>query len=50
MLRILSEQTLDINEELCDYFKDWQKAYDCVTSTKQMQILDRTVSTGKKED
>jgi len=40
MLRILSEQTLDINEELCDYVKDWQNTYDCVKSTKQMQILD----------
>jgi len=43
MLRILSEQTLDINEELCDYFEVWQKAFDSVNWTKRMQILDQTV-------
>jgi hypothetical protein len=29
MLRIISEQTLDIDEELCACFIDWQKAFDC---------------------
>ena len=50
MLRILSEQTLDITEELCDYFEVWQKAFDYVNWTKQMQILDRNVLPGKKQD
>jgi len=28
MLRIISERTLEIDEELCACFIDWQKAYD----------------------
>jgi hypothetical protein len=28
MLRIISEQTLDIGEEICVSFIDWQKAFD----------------------
>jgi len=39
MLRIISEQTLDTDEELCPCFKDWQKAFYCVNWTKLMQIL-----------
>jgi hypothetical protein len=39
MLRIISEGTLDIDEELCACFEDWQKAFDYVNWTKLMQIL-----------
>jgi hypothetical protein len=28
MLRIISEWTLDVDEELCACFIDWQKAFD----------------------
>jgi hypothetical protein len=31
MLRIMSEWTWDIDEELCACFTDWQKACDWVT-------------------
>jgi retron-type reverse transcriptase len=37
MLRIISERTLDIDEEL-----DCQKAFDCVNRTKLMQIVKGT--------
>jgi hypothetical protein len=36
MLRIISERTLVIDEELCACFIDWQKAFDRVNSTKLM--------------
>jgi hypothetical protein len=39
MLRIISERDLDIDEELCACFIDWQKAFDRVNWTKLMQIL-----------
>jgi hypothetical protein len=39
VLRILSEQTLDIDEEMCACFIDWQMAFDCVNWTKLMLIL-----------
>jgi hypothetical protein len=39
MLRIISEQTLDIDEEVSAFFIDWQKAFDHVNWTKLMQIL-----------
>jgi hypothetical protein len=42
MLRIISEQTLDIDEELCACFIDWQKAFGHVNWTKLMQILKET--------
>jgi hypothetical protein len=42
MLRIISEQTLDTNEELCMYFTDWQMVFDHVNQTQLMQILKRT--------
>ena len=41
MLRI-SERTLEIDEELCVCFIDWQKAFDRVNWTKLMQILKGT--------
>jgi hypothetical protein len=40
--RIISERTLDIGEELCACFIDWQKASDRVNWTKLMQILKGT--------
>jgi hypothetical protein len=43
MLRIISEQTLEIDEELIICFIDWQKAFDRVNWTKLMQILKETV-------
>ena len=39
MPRIISEQTLDMDKELCVCFIDWQKAFDCVNWTKLMLIL-----------
>ena len=41
LLRIISERTLDIDEELCASFIDWQKAFYrvLVHRTKLMQIL-----------
>jgi hypothetical protein len=39
MLRIISERTLVIDEELCACFIDWQKAFDRVNWTKLMQIV-----------
>jgi hypothetical protein len=48
MLRIISERTLVIDEELCTCFIDWQKAFDLVNWTKLMQILKG--KTDAKED
>jgi hypothetical protein len=42
MLGIISERTLDIDEELNISFIDWQKAFDRVNWTKLMQILKET--------
>jgi hypothetical protein len=42
MLRIILEQTLEIDEELIIFFIDWQKAFDRVNWTKLMQILKET--------
>ena len=42
MLRIISEWTLEIDEELCVCFIDWQKAFDWVNWTILMQILKGT--------
>ena len=42
MLRIISERTLEIDEELCVCFIDWQKAFDRVNWTKLVQILKGT--------
>ena len=39
----ISNQTLDIEEELYACFMDWQKAFDCVNWAKLMQILKGTV-------
>ena len=50
MMRIIAERTLEIDEEICVCFIEWQKAFDRVNRTKLMQILKRTESTGGKED
>jgi hypothetical protein len=42
MLRIISERTLEIDEEISACFIDWQKAFDQVNWTKLMQILKET--------
>jgi hypothetical protein len=42
MLRIILQGTLDIDEELCACFIDWQKAFGYVNWTKLMQILKGT--------
>ena len=42
MIRIIAERTLEIDEELCICFIDWQKAFDRVNWTKLIQILKRT--------
>jgi len=39
MLRIISEQTLEIVAVLCACFIDWQQTFDQVNWTKLMQIL-----------
>jgi len=42
LLRIISERTLEIDEELCVCFTDWQKAFDRFNWTKLIQILKGT--------
>jgi len=42
MLRIISERTLELDEELCVCFIDWQKAFDRVNWTNLIQILKGT--------
>ena len=39
MMRITSERILEIDEELCACFADWQNASDSVKWTALMQIL-----------
>jgi hypothetical protein len=39
MLSVMSERTLDVDEEFCACFIDWQKAFDHVKWTKLTQIL-----------
>ena len=38
VMRIIAERTLEIDEELCVCFIDWQKVFDRVNWTKLMQI------------
>jgi len=42
MLRIMSERTLDIDEELCACHIDWQNSFDRVNWSELMQILKGT--------
>jgi hypothetical protein len=39
MMRIIAERTLEIDEEMCISFIEWQKAFDSVNWTKLVQIL-----------
>ena len=41
MMRIIAERTLEIEEEMCVCFTDWQKTFDRVNWTKLMQVLKR---------
>ncbi|PNF28887.1 hypothetical protein B7P43_G03849 [Cryptotermes secundus] len=41
-MRIIAQRTLEIDEERCACFIDWQKAFDRVNWTKLMQILKET--------
>ena len=42
MMRIIAKRTLEIDEELCIWIIEWQKAFDRVNWTKLIQILKRT--------
>jgi hypothetical protein len=42
MLRIVSEKTLDTDEDVCAFFIDWQKAFDRAHGNKLMNILKET--------
>jgi len=42
MMRIKAERTLEIDDEVCTCFIDWQKAFDRVNWTKLMEIIRRT--------
>jgi hypothetical protein len=42
MLRIILEETLDLGEELCSCFIEWQMACDYVNWSKLMQIIKET--------
>jgi len=42
MLRRISEETLDVHEELCSCLTEWQKAFDHVNWSKLMQIVKET--------
>jgi retron-type reverse transcriptase len=42
MMRIIAARTLEIDEEMCVCFVDWQKAFDRVNWTKLLQILKGT--------
>ena len=42
MLRIISERTLEIDEDLCVCFIDWKQAFNTVNWTKLMHILKGT--------
>ena len=42
MFMIFCMCVLEIDEGLCVFFMDWQKAFDRVNWTKLMQILKRT--------
>ena len=41
MMRIIAERNLEVDEEMCVCFIEWQKAFDLVNWTKLMQILKR---------
>ena len=39
LMRIISERVLDVKEEMCLCFIDWQKAFDHVDWTKLLEML-----------
>ena len=39
LMRIISERVLDVKEEMCLCFIDWQKAFDRVDWTKLLEML-----------
>ena len=42
MQRIISERSLDVEEELCECFIDWQGAFERINLIKLLQILKGT--------
>jgi len=50
MLRIISERTMKIDEDLCVCFIDWKQAFDRVNWTKLMRIPKGTSIDWRKED
>ena len=42
VLRIISEQTLDTDEELCACCTDWQQAFDLINRTRLTHIIKKT--------
>ena len=42
MIRLISERTLEMNEELCACFINWQKVFDRVEWSKLMHTLKET--------
>jgi hypothetical protein len=42
IMRTITERTLEIDEEFCACFIDWQKAFDPVNWIKFIQILEET--------
>jgi Reverse transcriptase (RNA-dependent DNA polymerase). len=39
LMRIISERVLDVKEEMCLWFIDWQKAFNHVNWTKLLEML-----------
>jgi hypothetical protein len=50
MLRVISDRTLDIVEELCACFIDWQKAFGRIIWIKLMHIVKSTGINWAQED
>ena len=48
MLRITSERTLDIDEEMCACLTGWQNVFDRVNWTELMQIMNRSNMTWRQ--
>ena len=48
-MRIISERTVDIDEEFFTCFIDWQKVFDRVNCNTLMSIQETSVSTGAKK-
>ena len=39
LMIIITERVLDVKEEMCLCFINWQKAFDCVDWTKLLEML-----------